>query len=626
LFKEILMGLRRTIHHAIRILGACALFTAVHPATAAAQVDIYPGTNIQNVVNSYPEGTAFRLKSGVHRMQSIRPKHRNSFYGEYGTVLSGARQVSGIYRSGNYWAAPGQTQEAPKWRGVCASGVSICSWPEQFYINGQGLQSVGSLGEVGAGRFYFDYGADTIYFTDDPSNKSVEASVTTTAFEPTGDYVTISNLVIEGYSNTYSSAVVDGTGKRQWIVDNNEIRWNHGMGIRVGSQGEVRSNNVHHNGQMGIWTAGDNIIVENNQISYNNLMRFEVRYEAGGTKFLQSRNLIVRGNYAHHNLGPGLWTDMDNIDTLIEDNVTDDNEWSGIWHEVSYRATIRNNIVRRNGFGYKEWIWGAGILIAASRDVEVSGNFLDGNADGIGAAQQNRGSGSYGAHEVWNLWVHHNTVLNTEGWTAGMVQDVSNSGVYYRNIRFENNIYKLPPTSQNGSPFTWMDGYKNLGDWRNYGLDGGSAIYQPQAETFSYLSDRSWSSMYNGWGSVERDRSNGETGGDGRALTINGLAFSKGLGVHASSDVHYQLGGSCSTFTAIVGIDDEVGSNGSVNFQVYVDGSLRYDSGTMYGSTPAKGVYVNTSGGYDLSLVVTNGDYSIDYDHADWGDARISCR
>ena len=216
--------------------------------------------------------------------------------------------------------------------------------------------------------------------------------------------------------------------------------------------------------------------------------------------------------------------------------------------------------------------------------------------------------------------------MNTEGWTAGLVQDISNNSVYYRNIRFENNTYKLPPASQNGSPFTWMDGYKNLSDWKNYGLDSGSAIYQPGAETVSYLSDRNWTSMYNGWGPVEKDRSNGEAGSDGKTLTINNQTFTKGLGAHASSEVRYALGGACSTFTAVVGVDDEVGDYGSVNFQVYVDGSLRFDSGTMYGSTTAKGVYVNTTGGSDLALVMTNANFNIDYDHGDWGDAKISCR
>ncbi len=43
------------------------------------------------------------------------------------------------------------------------------------------------------------------------------------------------------------------------------------------------------------------------------------------------------------------------------------------------------------------------------------------------------------------------------------------------------------------------------------------------------------------------------------------------------------LGGACSVFTAVVGLDDEVGANGSVVFQVWTDGVKRYDSGVMTG-------------------------------------------
>jgi len=40
----------------------------------------------------------------------------------------------------------------------------------------------------------------------------------------------------------------------------------------------------------------------------------------------------------------------------------------------------------------------------------------------------------------------------------------------------------------------------------------------------------------NGWGPYERDRSNGEAaGGDGHTLTIGGVKFARGLGVHAVS-------------------------------------------------------------------------------------------
>ena len=64
----------------------------------------------------------------------------------------------------------------------------------------------------------------------------------------------------------------------------------------------------------------------------------------------------------------------------------------------------------------------------------------------------------------------------------------------------------------------------------------------------------------NGWGPVERDRSNGESsGGDGLPLSIGGVTYAKGIGVHAPSEVSVYLGRSCERFTAKIGLDDETG-------------------------------------------------------------------
>ena len=132
--------------------------------------------------------------------------------------------------------------------------------------------------------------------------------------------------------------------------------------------------------------------------------------------------------------------------------------------------------------------------------------------------------------------------------------------------------------------------------------------------------------MVNGWGPVEKDQSNGESGsGDGRTLTLNGQTFAKGLGAHAASDVRYNLGGSCSRFKASVGVDDEVGTQGSVVFQVYADATKVYDSGAMTGATATQGVDVSVAGANELRLVVNDGGNGNGWDHADWGDAHIEC-
>ena len=147
----------------------------------------------------------------------------------------------------------------------------------------------------------------------------------------------------------------------------------------------------------------------------------------------------------------------------------------------------------------------------------------------------------------------------------------------------------------------------------------------PPAGT-QYLSDLAWTSMTNGWGPAEKDMSNGETAaGDGVQLRLNGQSYAKGLGVHANSDVRYALGGTCTQFTADVGVDDEIGDAGSVVFQVWADGAKLWDSGPMTGASATTPAAVNVTGKQQLQLVVTDGGNGGGYDHADWAGARVAC-
>ncbi|MBC8108843.1 MAG: NPCBM/NEW2 domain-containing protein, partial [Anaerolineae bacterium] len=146
----------------------------------------------------------------------------------------------------------------------------------------------------------------------------------------------------------------------------------------------------------------------------------------------------------------------------------------------------------------------------------------------------------------------------------------------------------------------------------------------PPPTTTVYLSDLTPTSATNGWGPFERDRSNGEQGAtDGATVTLNGVTYAKGLGVHAASDILYALGGQYTRFDSVIGIDDESGNNGSVIFQVYVDNVLVYDSGAMTGASANKIVSLDLAGKNALRLVVnTNG--AADWDHADWADAKLT--
>jgi alpha-glucosidase len=140
------------------------------------------------------------------------------------------------------------------------------------------------------------------------------------------------------------------------------------------------------------------------------------------------------------------------------------------------------------------------------------------------------------------------------------------------------------------------------------------------------VSDLPFLTESNGWGPVERDRSNGESsGGDGKPLTMKATVFAKGLGMHAAGEVTVWLGGACTGFTARVGIDDEVTQSGSVDFQVLGDGKPIASSGVVRSADGAKPLTADVTGVKVLTLRATDGGDGKNYDHADWGDPRLAC-
>lgn len=451
--------------------------TVTIQTTTPTGIQVSPGQSIQAVVNAAAEGAVIVLKAGVHRLQTVTPKNRQTIAGEPGTVLSGARLLTSFSREGSAWVAFGQTQQGtvtPSSIGsfpVCNSAYPRCGYPEDLFIDDVPLRHVSSLSGGGPGRWFFDYATDKIYLWDDPTGRRVEASVTTYAIGGSASSVTIRNLVIEKFANPPQTGAIQGQSTSGWIVQDNQIRFNHGIGLRIGTRMQVVRNVIRSNGQMGIGGTGEDVLVDSNEISSNNTAGFNPNWEAGASKFVRTNRLIARRNWVHHNLGPGLWTDIDNINTLYEDNLVEDNvslggaAAPGIFHEISYSAVIRNNTIRRNGTGVSWSGGGAGIFIAASggTGVEIYGNVVENNRGGIVLFQEPRGSGAFGAWLVQNVYVHNNTVKMSTGET-GFFEVNSDGGIYSRNNRFDQNTYHLGP---NSLYFVWRSAARDENYWRS---------------------------------------------------------------------------------------------------------------------------------------------------------------
>jgi hypothetical protein len=469
-------------------LGAMLLAGLAAPAALAAgprsdaacpegAISIPVGMSLQSAINAAPPGASFCIRAGEHRLQAAIPKDGQGFRGEAGALLNGSRLVTEFSREGRYWVAQGQAQRGEQRPLViCLPGRERCSYPEAFFIDNAPLLHVSRLQDLAPGRFFFDYERSRIYFLDDPRGRKVEASVAPYALRGGARGVVVENLTIEKYAPPVQyGAVGYNIPSPDWIIRNNEIRLNYGLGVSVGSRTRVLDNYIHGNGEMGAGCVGRDILFERNEIASNGYFSgVDPNWEGGGAKCALTRGLVVRGNHLHHNNGYGFWTDIDNVGSLYEGNLVEDNLAGGITHEISFSAVIRHNTFRRNGPAKPAWLWGAAILVQNSRDVEVYGNSVDmtGHGNGISLVQQDRG-----AYVTVNNHVHDNTIVSStpDQGASGSLADHDLEGLRAGNNRFNGNLYRV--RNSGDEHWAWVDGFRNWAEHRRQtGQETGSRV------------------------------------------------------------------------------------------------------------------------------------------------------
>lgn len=451
-----------------------------NPSIPSGAVYISPGQNVNSVIKNRPEGTTFVLKTGVHRGQSIVLSRNSKLIGEYNAVLSGAKQVTSFSRSGSLWVLSNQTQQSRPYDGDstarrCLDGYAMCRYGEQVFINNKPLKQVPSRDNLRSGQFYFDYGANKIYIADDPNGKTVEVSFyeKPLIMEPGS---TVTNLIIEKYNTSPLTQSV--TARRGSTFERNILRYNGGIAISVESDSVVKNNSIYGNTRLGVHGYRvNNVRVEYNEIAYNNGNGHYYNHEAGGVKFLRPTNLKLRHNYVHHNMGAGLWTDNDADNVLYENNRVADNLGHGIFHELGFAATIRNNVVERNKYG---------IYLTNSRDVKVYSNTVRDNTSGL--AIRNNCREAAREHTTRNLEFYNNTVYQKAfvggygAWPSGKAAMFSvpptceywseslNDWYDRRGNRFYNNTYNLSGQASGTRPFFyWKDKERSYEEWKSFG-------------------------------------------------------------------------------------------------------------------------------------------------------------
>ena len=436
------------------------------------------GADIQAAIDAAGPNGRLCLAAGTHRLKRpLRPKAGQRIGGR-GAVLSGARPLERWTADGSgRWRHPGVAGEPAGLVGVCAGGGTACRYPDDVWRDDTRLQRVLSLEDLRPGMVYLDYAADRIWVADDPTGADMEISVTPSAIRSGSNErgtarVRLSGLVVERFANPAQAAPAVEMGPG-WVVDGLEVRENHGEGVDVGSRSILRNSHIHHQGQLGLGGAGAvGALVEDNRIDHNNTAGYDPAWEAGGSKWAAgTQRLTVRGNHVFANNGPGLWTDGDNVDTVYENNLVEQNMGPGIIHEISYDAVIRGNTVRENSrstAGRSIW-YGSEILVNSSQRVEIAGNTVTSGdeTNGIGLVDTDRGGGRLGDYRVAEVDVHDNVVRMATGAETGLVGRETAFQPDAK-VRFRRNTYHVPDP---GAQFWQWDGALNANGWRERGQD-----------------------------------------------------------------------------------------------------------------------------------------------------------
>jgi parallel beta-helix repeat protein len=452
----------RTLNHVAAILF-CGFFGAlVESGIVLAQsnpnpVTVYlsPDDQIQPAVDAVPEGSTFVLREGTYRMQAIKPKNGDNFRGEGTAILNGSQVLTFTSSGKGLWAAGAAPYNYSP--GKCDKSHPLCAYEQDLFFDNQVQEPVSDISDVRKGFWYFDRGAGKIYIGTDPGGHLLELGATPYAFKSSATNVHIQNLTVEKYRVQAQHGAIEGLGAG-WVVDDVEARWNHSGGIVLGAGSKIVNSYAHHNGQKGLSLTGANCQLINTEISWNNYAGFSGGWEAGGTKFVRTDNLLVKSNYVHDNYGPGLWTDGDNIHTTYEDNLVINNRGDGIKHEISYDAVITGNTVKGNGASGTVWLWHSQILIQNSSNVNVHDNTVEvppSGGNGISIINQNRGSGAYGTHTASNNSVHNNTITYLGSGASGLVDDTGNHSSNGNTFDYDHYVLENGDTKKHWSWFTW---------------------------------------------------------------------------------------------------------------------------------------------------------------------------
>ena len=404
-------------------------------------------------------GDAVVVREGVYR-EAVRPTRGGrpgalvtfaAWPGET-VILSGADPApDGWQRVGNAWRRPWTLEPME------AYNDDPVFRRELIVAGGRVLHQAPSAEALTPGTFWIE-GPDTApvavwaRFPGDatPEAARVEIASRDVLFGPIGadryaacgsagqpGYLRIVGLTLRHAANrAQTGALCAGSAGSR--VEDVAVEWTNGTGVDASGRGHVfHRTRADHNGQLGWMGHGSGVTLEDGTALGNNWKGYDAFWEAGGGKWDQTTDLVIRRHYAAWNDGPGIWLDADNHHNTIEGALVEDNAMAGIMLELRTTHTlVQHNLVRRT-----RWLdWSASGLLsqAASRNVMVHNTVIDNHGIGMWLRLDPAGRAPDGWTTVAANWIVGNARSGEE---AREIAVEAASPSLLESYRIDGNVY-----------------------------------------------------------------------------------------------------------------------------------------------------------------------------------------
>ncbi len=371
--------------------GPTSDYTQLAGSTVLASTTAW--STIASTVAGATAGTKFWV-TGTHRVTSeLALKTGMEFHGAPGSEFVGAVLLDGT------WTQDGSTwwhSHTPTFAKDTSTADCVADGSGGFFlgrdrnllsVDGVPYKQVDSLAKVTGDRYFVDHTANRVYIAVDPSGKVIEASRhgyllrgSSTDMTAVTDVV-VRNITCRNFAPPVQQSCVDSRWSERWNISYSEFAACGGHGVRnSGNNGVIARCRMTRNLQAGVggstssgqWDRANDLLVEYNNIGFNWIGVITRGFESN-TKWSNTTNLTIRRNWCHDSDAFGLWTDINNLYALLEENLSENIGRSGIFHEIGYDAIIRNNDVINCGHSDATDASG-GIRVANSERVQVYNN------------------------------------------------------------------------------------------------------------------------------------------------------------------------------------------------------------------------------------------------------------